>query len=438
MNAFANLSLDGRQVQELVTLSPGVADAAKGWSRRPSTSRAQEPAVQVRSDFRSTILWLPDVTTDANGSASVKVKYPDSLTTWQATARAATAANQFGIGNAATRTKQPLIVRLQAPRFFVVGDNVTISGVINNNTDQPMRVSTSLATEGVTVSALLDEQGKPGKSASSTVDVPAGSEGRVDWLVAVNAAGPAKLKVEARGDRYADAMEKTYVVYEHGVEKFVSRSGKMRGDSVAVKLDIPKARRPETTELTVQITPSLATTMLDALPYLIDYPYGCTEQTMSRFLPAAITAKTLRDLGMKPEDAMHKVFGGIEESTAAATHPKGERDLKELNKITRASLDRLYNFQHADGGWGWWKEGDSDHFMTAYVLWGMTLARQAGIEVKQDVVARAAAYLDKELVEEETNYDGQAWMLHALAVHSGSAGSPASSGPWPVPNQSLQ
>ena len=62
----------------------------------------------------------------------------------------------------------------------------------------------------------------------------------------------------------------------------------------------------------MQIAPSMATTMLDALPYLIDYPYGCTEQTMSRFLPAAITAKTLRDLGLKPEDAMDKIFGGIE------------------------------------------------------------------------------------------------------------------------------
>ena len=100
--------------------------------------------------------------------------------------------------------------------------------------------------------------------------------------------------------------------YEHGIEKFISRSGKMRGDSVSVKLDIPKERDAESTTLTVQVAPSMATTMLDALPYLIDYPYGCTEQTMSRFLPAAITAKTLRDLGLKPETAMHKIFGGIE------------------------------------------------------------------------------------------------------------------------------
>jgi uncharacterized protein YfaS (alpha-2-macroglobulin family) len=382
----------------------------------PPPPPGQEPAVQVRSDFRSTILWLPDIKTDADGTASVKVKYPDSLTTWVATARAATAGNQFGIGNASTRTKQPLIVRLQAPRFFVVGDQVTVSAVINNNTDQLMQVMPSLHAEGLTVSGLLID-GKPVKGEQAPVEVKANDETRVDWLVSATSANEAKLKVEARADKYADAMEKTYTVYEHGIEKFVSRSGKMRGDSVAVKLDIPKERRPETTMLTVQVSPSMATTMLDALPYLIDYPYGCTEQTMSRFLPAVITAKTLRDLGLKPETAMGKIFGGIEPASAAATHPKGKHDLTELDAMTKQSLARLYNFQHADGGWGWWKEGESDHFMTAYVLWGLTLARQAGVDIKQDAAARAASYLDKELVEEELNYDGQAWMLHALAVY---------------------
>src|SRR5919202_3192804 len=119
-------------------------------------------------------------------------------------------------------------------------------------------------------------------------------------------------------------MEKRFTIFEHGIEKFVSRAGKMRGDSVAVKLDIPKERRADSTQLTVQIAPSMATTMLDALPYLIDYPYGCTEQTMSRFLPAVITAKTLKDLGVAPEVAMARVFGGIEEGSADATHPDGK------------------------------------------------------------------------------------------------------------------
>jgi len=409
-------AMNGRRTDQLARLQPGApAPPPPG----------QEPAVQVRSDFRSTILWLPDVKTDANGAATVKVKYPDSLTTWQATARVATTGNQFGIGNTSTRTKQPLIVRLQAPRFFVAGDQVTVSAVINNNTDQPIQVVPSLSAEGLTVAApvvdgklLNDQQGR-----HPSILVPANSEARADWSVLTTQAREAKLKVEARSETYSDAMEKTFTVYEHGIEKFLSRSGKMRSGTVAIRLDIPKARRPDTTTVTVQIAPSMATTMLDALPYLIDYPYGCTEQTMSRFLPAAITAKTLRDLGLKPETAMHKIFGGIEQSTAAATHPKGKHDLQELDRITKESLERLYNFQHADGGWGWWKDGDSDHFMTAYVLWGMALAHQSGIEVKQDVIARAASYLDKELVEEEINYDIQAWMLHALAVNQAGAGS---------------
>lgn len=421
---------------EVVTVSDSPINARRSDSfalkselsqLRASPGTSQEPAVQVRSDFRSTILWQPDVKTDGDGMAFVKVKYPDSLTTWQATARVATAGNQFGIGNTSTRTKQPLIVRLQAPRFFVVGDQVTVSAVINNNTDQPMRVAPSLMAEGVTVSGLVVD-GRPVKGEQAPVEVKGNAESRVDWLVAVDKAGEAKLKVEARGVEHADAMEKTFTVYEHGIEKFISRSGKMRGDSVAITLDIPRERRAETTGLVVQVAPSMATTMLDALPYLIDYPYGCTEQTMSRFLPAAITAKTLRDLGLKPETAMHRIFGGIERSTANATHPQGKQDLKELEAITRQSLERLYNFQHSDGGWGWWKEGDSDHFMTAYVLWGMTLARQAGINVKPEVVERAAEYLDKEIVEEEINYDAQAWMLHALAVYHNSEQKPDGQG----------
>ena len=404
----SNLAISARQNEPFSRLTV-LADI----SRPPD----QSSTVQVRSDFRSTIFWQPDVQTDSSGAATIKVKYPDSLTTWQATARVASAGNQFGIGNTATRTKQPLIVRLQAPRFFVVGDQVTVSGVINNNTDQAMNVATSLKAEGVSISRLLVD-GTPVQGDLARVDVKPGSEARVDWLIAVTKAGDAKLKVEARGEKYADAMEKTYAIYEHGIEKLVARGGKMRGDSVAVALDIPAARRTETTTLSVQVAPSLAVTMLDALPYLIDYPYGCTEQTMSRFLPAAITAKTLRDLGLKPEAVMDKVFGGIEQSTAQQTHTNSKRDLNQLNAITQQGLDRLYNFQHADGGWGWWKEGESDHFMTAYVLWGLALARESGLDVSSDVADRAAAYLDKELVEEESSFDSQAWMLHALSIHS--------------------
>ena len=391
-------------------------------ARSPSPAEmppGQEPAVQVRSDFRSTILWQPDLVTDTEGKATVKIKYPDSLTGWKATARVASQASQFGIADATTRTKQPLIVRLQAPRFFLVGDFVVVSAVINNNTDNPITVLPKLEAEGLEVTGLF-ENGQPVKGKPAPREVPANGEARQDWYVHVSKPGPVKLKVTGRGDKYADAMEKAYLAYEHGIEKFIAKSGKVRGDDITVKLELPKERKAGSTFMTVQVTPSMAVTMLDALPYLIDYPYGCTEQTMSRFLPAAITAKTLRDLGLQPEDIMGRVFGGIEPAHAAATHPNGKKDLQQLDEIVKASLDRLYDFQHADGGWGWWKEGDSDHWMTAYVVWGLTLARDAGVKIKQDVLDKGARFLDKTLVEEEENPDMQAWMLHALATYNAS------------------
>ncbi len=395
-------------------------------SLAPHPIEGQGGVVQVRSDFRSTAFWQSDIVTDYEGKAMVKVTYPDSLTTWKATARVASHHNQFGIATASTRTKQPLIVRLQAPRFFVVGDIVTVSAVINNNTDQTLVITPSLEVDGERIHIV--GMVRDGKRLSDEyfalsdlrTSVAANSESRVDWMVGVQAPGTTKLKVTAIGGQYTDAMEKTYVVYEHGIEKFVSESGKMRGDEVTVRLDIPKERKRDSTTLTVQITPSLAVTMLDALPYLADYPYGCTEQTMSRFLPAVITAKTLKDLGLKPQAIEQKLFGGIEPEFIDKTHPDGTQDLHKLNKMVKEGLNRLYDFQHSDSGWGWWKEGESDHFMSAYVVWGLTLAREAGIVVRSDVLERGVRYLDQEIVEEEDSYDQQAWMLHALATYHAS------------------
>lgn len=407
---------DFRAVAEEQMAPSSVAADNKSVSATGKLQQAgqEEPAVQVRSDFRETIFWKPDVTTGEDGKATVQVTFPDSLTTWRSVARVATQGNQFGVVTQSVKTQLPLIIRLQAPRFFVVGDKVVLSAVINNNTGSALTVTSGLKAEGLTV-----------KGEQHTVEVPAHGETRVDWTAAADAAGEAKLTVTARAGSLTDGMERVYPVYEHGIEKFLSQSGKVRtGDAVA-SLELPSQRRPGSTHLTVQVTPSLAVTMLDALPYLLDYPYGCVEQTMSRFLPAVVVAKTLNELGVPPEAIAGKLFGGIEQASADKTHPNGKKDLKELDRIVREGLDRLYDFQHADGGWGWWKEGESDHFMTAYVVWGLSLAKQAGLDVRLSVLEKAAGFLDKEIVEEETNYDMQAWMLHALTAARAASAPPA-------------
>ncbi|GJL77068.1 MAG: hypothetical protein NPINA01_00570 [Nitrospinaceae bacterium] len=364
-----------------------------------------EPAVQVRADFRATAFWQPNLITNKMGKAEIRVKFPDSLTEWRATARAVANNNRFGIGSTNSRTRKPLIVRLQAPRFFVVGDALTISAIINNNTDETMKVDPSISLEGVTL--------KEGKF--QALEVPAGGEKRIDWQVVIDRPGSAKIRVTAQSKKYGDGMEKSFPVFEHGLEKFMAKSGKMHGDAVDVTIDLPKERKKKSTQLTIQAAPSLAVTLLDSLPYLIDFPYGCTEQTMSRFLPAVITAKTLKDLGLDPESIEGRIFGGIETGATEKTHAKGKKDLRSLNQMVAKGLERLYDFQHGDGGWGWWKKSESDPFMSAYVLWGLVLAKNAGIDVDRDVMNRASDFLNRELVEEEERFDQQAWMLHALA-----------------------
>ncbi len=406
----------------------GAADAimpmSEAAARAPGVGgEPQQPAVQVRSDFRSTALWQPDVVTGPDGIATVRVTYPDSLTTWRATARVATMNSAFGTARSSTRTQKPLIVRLQAPRFFVVGDTVTISAVLNNNTDAPMTVTPALDVAGVNVI----------RSAAARAQVPAGGEVRLDWVVSVSAPGPVRLAVSGRAGEHSDGMERSFIAHDHGIEKLIAAAGKLRGDEVIVSLGLPAARRQGSTRMVVHIAPSMAVTMLDALPYLIDYPYGCTEQTMSRFLPAVITVKTLGDLGLDPADVMGRVFGGIEREFVESTQPRGQRDLAQLDDMVRRGLDRLYDFQHGDGGWGWWKEGDSDHFMSAYVVWGLTMARDAGITVRDDVLARGVRFLELEIIEEESNHDIQAWMLHALSAYSESMERQGVSYPWEFP-----
>jgi hypothetical protein len=393
-------------------------------SAAPPAEGAAGAPPAPRSDFRSTILWLPDVVTGPDGTASLEVRMADSLTTWKAVARGGTAGPEFGMGEAAVKTSKPLIARLQAPRFFVAGDTVTISGVLNNNTDAPLAVEASLQAEGLRLAGVR-EGGRIQTRPATSVTVPARGESRIDWIVEAETQGEAMLTLAARSGSHQDAMMRKYPVEAHGIEKLVATAAKLKGDDTTVALELPAARRPGSTRMVVQVTPSLAVTMLDALPYLIDYPYGCTEQTMSRFLPAAIVSRTLSDLGLDPEQAMGRVFGGIEQAHAGKTHPKGKRNLAELDAMVRAGFERLADFQHADGGWGWWKEGDSDRFMTAYVLWGLTLASQAEVDIDGALRDRAAGYLVAQLVEEEFEPDRQAWMLHALAVHQAAKGAAA-------------
>lgn len=385
----------------------------------PAEGGMQEPD-RVRDDFRSTVVWLPSVRTDEKGRATLKAKFPDSLTTWRMTARADTKDTSVGNVTHEVKSNKELMIRLQAPRFFTERDLVAVSALIDNMSDKPLQVMPVLKAEGVTVTGLYKD-GKFVKGEVGMVEVPANGQTRVDWAVSAQKAGMAKLTVMAKSKKLSDAMEKSYPVIPHGIEKFIAQSLvlKSAGEEVAkeISVSIPKERIKQSTSLRLTVSPSLAANLLDALPYLADYPYGCVEQTMSRFLPAVIVKKTMRDLGISGKDAEAYISDVLEPRNDPKGHPQRREDTtySRLGKMTTEALNRLYDFQHSDGGWSWWKTGDSDRFMTSYVVWGLGLARDAGLEVKPEVIARAVRWMQLQLVEEEDRPDNLAWMLHALA-----------------------
>src|SRR5215471_12538470 len=141
-----------------------------------------------------------------------------------------------------------------------------------------------------------------------TVSIKANGEQRIDWRVKVLTEGSAVVRMKALTDEESDAMEMRFPCYVHGMLKMDSFSGVVRPgkDSAQITFTVPKERRINESRLEVRYSPTLAGAMVDALPYLVEYPYGCTEQTLNRFLPTVITQRILLDMKLDLKEIQKK------------------------------------------------------------------------------------------------------------------------------------
>src|SRR5581483_6542116 len=297
-----------------------------------------------------TAYWQPDVVTGGDGKATVSFKLPDNLTTWRATARGVTADTRVGSAVQKTIARKDVIMRLEMPRFLTEGDTVTISGVVHNFLKNDKSTKISLELNGA---QLLD-------SGSETVTIRPNGEHRTDWRVQANQVGKLTLLAKALTDTESDAVEMTMDIVPHGLKQTAGNTTAItQNDSEQTfNLDLPGRADVSARSLRIEASPSIAGALFGALDYLTSYPYGCTEQTMSSFLPNIVVAQTLKDI-----------------PTAKI------RASNDLDKKVQKGIDRLYAYQHDDGGWGWWKDDKSDPFMTAYVVDGLTMASRAGYQV---------------------------------------------------------
>jgi alpha-2-macroglobulin len=198
-----------------------------------------------------------------------------------------------------------------------------------------------------------------------------------------------------------------------GFVKTDSFAGTVRGDknSSQVTIKIPADRRPDQSQLVVRVSPSLAASMIDALPYLAEYPYGCTEQTLNRFLPTVITQRTLQ--AMKVDLAvLNQHRNNLNAQELGTPNVRRERwrkfdrnpvyDQALVDDMVQTGVNRLANMQNDDGGWGWFSGTGSISaaHTTATVVRGLLIAQQNEVAIVPDVLQRGIAWLEQHQISE--------------------------------------
>jgi uncharacterized protein YfaS (alpha-2-macroglobulin family) len=392
-------------------LSVVSADKMELAGDRAGAEAGEAPAMAettVRTQFADTALWKTDLATDANGEAEVELTMPENLTGWKVRTWSLGAGTRVGEGTAEVVTSKNVLVRLQAPRFFVETDEVVLSANIRNGLKTDKQVQALLELGSSSLAALDDGQ--------RTLTIKAGEEARVDWRVKVAHEGEAIVRMKALTDEESDAMEMRFPVYVHGMLRTESFSGAVRRDQSegSITFKVPEKRRINDARVEVRFSPSLAGAMVDALPYLADYPYGCTEQTLNRFVPTVLTQNILKRMNLNLEAIREKRtnLNAQELGDPADRSKQWKRfehnpvfDAKEVERMAKVGISDLSQMQLSDGGWGWFSgygEHSSAH-TTATVVHGLQVAGTSGLGVPPDVLTRGVdwlkAYQAKELVK---------------------------------------
>lgn len=339
-------------------------DTTFSFTRDYSGGADKDRPDQIRKDFKDTAFWDPVVRTDENGKAAVEFQMPDNLTTWVGTVRAATLDTEVGSTVNFVVCTKDLLVRLETPRFLTQRDKLYIGGVVHNYTKESQDIKVWLEAEGV---QMEDTEKK-------TARLKPEEARDFYWPVEAVRPGEARFTLLCKGSTADDAMELPVQVLPFGVKEVKAQSGVMENQdkTATVKLNLPENVIPEVTEMDILLSPSIARTMMDNLDYLIHYPYGCVEQTMSSFLPAIIAQRVFRTLGIRDE--------AIE---------------KKIPNVVKRGLNKLYEMQHYDGGWGWWENDDTHPYMTAYVVLGLKEAQKNGYDVSTYRLKRGIEALQK-------------------------------------------
>jgi alpha-2-macroglobulin len=321
-------------------------------------------AVTIRENFRDTAFWSPDLVTDKTGTAQVKVKLPDNLTTWRATVAAISGRTDTGCGTAKLTVSKEIVARLSLPRFYTERDEAAIIGIVHNYSSQKQNVILSLAPS---------EQFKLGAAAQQTLELLPQAEGEFSWPVKILAEGSGKLTFSAKGTTAGDGLVQKLPIRSFSYPAFACKNGVLKEDHDSIKLPckLTADARPGSGHFTLNLASSTIGPVLGNFDKLIDYPYGCTEQTMSRMVPSIVAMQLHKKLAV----------------------PLSDKAAVRFHDVYREGLKTIISYQNSDGGWGWWAGDSSNTYLTSYVLEGLYLLKEAGFAYDSTLTQTGTAAL---------------------------------------------
>lgn len=389
-----------------------------------------EPQVEIRSNFAETAFWEPHLVTGEDGSVAFEFQVPDSVTDWNVWVHALTTDLRSGSLHQKAASVKDLMVRPYLPRFLREGDEAALKVVVNNAGATAFTGTLDFSIEDPeTGTSLLADFGlTPNAARGQAFNVAAGGSASLSFPVkAPNRVGPVAFRVTAKAGDLSDGELRPLPVlpgrYHLAQSRFVTvkdKSSKTLSFADMVVADPTRINE----QLVVTLDAQLFYGVLQALPYLSQYPYECTEQTLNRFVSTGIVSSLYERYPAVGKMAAQLSKRTTQLETWEGADPNRKMALEEtpwleearggssgknlINvldpRIARAqrdtSLAKLKEAQTSLGAFPWWPGGPPSPYMTLYLLHGFSRALEFDIELPQDMVVSAWGYMHRHYLDE--------------------------------------
>jgi hypothetical protein len=290
---------------------------------------------RIRENFPETMLWKPDLLTDADGRAQLAVEVADSITTWRLLAVATAEDGRIGTAELGVRVFQDFFVDIDLPGRLTVGDEVAVPVAVYNYQKQPSHVLLRLEAAPWFERLSADEQ---------AIDLGPGQVGVRYFRIRAARIGSHGLTVHARGGALTDAVKRSTRVAPDGVAVETSISERLQGGATQ-EIEVPADAIDGASRLAVRVFPGPMSQALDGLDGMIRMPSGCFEQTSSSTYPNALILEYLR-----------------------RTRTGKAETLRKAEEYLALGYQRLLSFEVHGGGFSWFGGAPANQVLTAYGL----------------------------------------------------------------------